>query len=270
MLYKSADDRTAELSQLQTLLKNCSDATEKRIVNKQLNQLRARVKAEQATAYILNFKFENYDNIILLHDLTLEINGKIAQIDHLIITQTLQVYVLDSQHFNDLLVINDYGGFSRWNHILQMSEGITSPIEENKHHIEVLKEAFNSIDMPKKSGAILQPCEYLSYILISPRTSIKRSRNFDSSSVIRADTFSDSYDYNIQRPSNAPDVTALNEPISHEDLQEIAYKLVQLHQPQTSDYSQISPSIHGRKTEASVAIPQPVKHKFMNVKTTFS
>ena len=53
-------------------------------------------------------------NRIVIHDLRLELNGRVAQIDHLVLNRLLEVYVLETKHFTEGVSINDQGEFSIW------------------------------------------------------------------------------------------------------------------------------------------------------------
>lgn len=62
--------------------------------------MRADIKGENEAAYEIDFHFKNHKNYIVLHDLRLEVNGRAAQIDHILLDRTLVAYVLETKHFN--------------------------------------------------------------------------------------------------------------------------------------------------------------------------
>lgn len=88
---------------------------------------------EKQAAYEIGFYFNQSKNIQVIHDLRIEINGRVAQIDHVLINRGLEVYVLQTKTFNSALTINDRGKFST------IAEGrmigIASPIQQNARHI---------------------------------------------------------------------------------------------------------------------------------------
>jgi hypothetical protein len=59
----------------------------------------AGIKGENKAVYELNFNFENSKNSILLHDIRLEVNGRVAQIDHRLITRALVRFIFETKHF---------------------------------------------------------------------------------------------------------------------------------------------------------------------------
>lgn len=50
--------------------------------------------------------------MIVLHDMRLEINGRFAQIDHLLMNRGFDLYVLETKTFNTGVSINERGKFS--------------------------------------------------------------------------------------------------------------------------------------------------------------
>ncbi len=83
MLIKPADDKTTQLRQLEELLA-IAPPDKKQLIDQELKNMRAGIKAEQEAAYLINFDMENSRNTAIIHDLRLEINGRVAQIDHLL------------------------------------------------------------------------------------------------------------------------------------------------------------------------------------------
>jgi len=50
---------------------------------------------------------------MLLHDIRLEVNGRVAQIDHILLDRTLVAYILETKHFNAGIKTNEQGKFLR-------------------------------------------------------------------------------------------------------------------------------------------------------------
>ena len=86
MIIKNADDKTSQIQQLEGL-QNFANADQKNKITQELRNLRAGIKAEQEAAYLIDFDLGKSQNTLVIHDLRLEIGGRVAQIDHLLINQ---------------------------------------------------------------------------------------------------------------------------------------------------------------------------------------
>jgi hypothetical protein len=84
MLIKNSDDKTALIDAIENLLKEAIGPQRKRIED-ELRFMKAGMRAEQDAVYLIDFDFRDSKNTAVLHDLRLEINGRVAQIDHLLI-----------------------------------------------------------------------------------------------------------------------------------------------------------------------------------------
>src|SRR5690606_15808502 len=122
--------------------------------------------------------------IAVIHDLRLEINGRVAQIDHLLIGRMLEVYVLETKTFSTGITINEHGEFSLPYEGKEI--GIPSPIEQNNRHIRVLEDAFKEIGHPTRLG-IPMPPSFRSVVLVSPKATIKRPKTskIDLESIVK-------------------------------------------------------------------------------------
>lgn len=257
MLIKAADDKTSTLATLEQL-QSIAHLTErqKKALEQELRFMRAGVKAENEAAYLIDFDFKESKNYAVIHDLRLEINGRVAQIDHLLIHHTLDIFVLETKSFHAGLKINNNGEFLRWNNYDKNFEGMASPIEQNQRHIKVLEEALSQIDLPKRLGFRLTP-KLISVILVSPNARIDRPPNFDTSSVIKADSLKryimELYDDSVVSTFKNPLSTlgAAARIVSSETVEDVAKKLVALHKPMTIDY------------KAKFDIQEPVKPKHL-------
>ena len=147
------------------------------------------MKGEQESAYLPDFHFKASRNTAIIHDLRLDVNGRVAQIDHLLLHRTLNIFVLETKHFTAGVKITEEGEFLRCNPLTKSYEGMASPLAQNERHIAVLKDAFEQIDLPSHLGIRRTPV-FLSYVLVSPRARIERSKRFDTSHVLKADMLS--------------------------------------------------------------------------------
>lgn len=257
MLIKSADSKNEALGRLEQLLHDY-DLTDYQYnqIKREIYMLKAGLKGEEDSAYLLNFHFKDSEYSILIHDLRLEINGRVAQIDHLLINRALRVFVLESKHFHAGIKITEQGEFLSWNDYKKQYEGIPSPLAQNERHIAVLKDAFNQINMPSRFGLKLNP-ELISFILLSSNARIDRPKNFNTDQVIKADVATDAIQKTLNNYSFLQSLGALTKLVSLATLQAIGKELCKLHKPMPPiDYTArfgLKPKISTKTTFTEVA-----------------
>jgi hypothetical protein len=183
---------------------------------------------------LLNFGLKASRNTAIIHDLRLDLNGRVAQIDHVLLHRTLCVFVLETKHFQAGLKITEDGEFLRWNAYTKTYESMPSPLAQNERHIAVLKDAFDRVDLPTRLGVRLTPV-FLSYVLVSPRAWIKRPKRFDTSHVLKADMFS--VEEELNKRGLLKGMGHLSRLVASATLRAIGRQLVALHRPATIDYA---------------------------------
>lgn len=233
MLIKSADDKQPSIDALELLLSRAESASTKSAIKRELNILRAGIKGEKESAYLIDFELANSDNYAVIHDLRIEVNGRVAQIDHLLINRALNIYVLETKHFNDGIKITDDGEFQRWNSYRKSWQGMPSPIKQNERHIQVLRDCFQNIQMPTRLGMELNPT-FESFVLINPNARIDRPASFNSDEVIKADMLMQKVRENLNPLKTIGMLTKL---VSSETIESVAKELCKQHQPITPDYA---------------------------------
>jgi hypothetical protein len=86
MLIKSADDKQPDIDVLNALLKRQDfDANTRRRIEADLRRVQGGARGEREAAYEIEFHFGSDPNWLTIHDLRLEVAGRVAQIDHLIL-----------------------------------------------------------------------------------------------------------------------------------------------------------------------------------------
>ena len=237
MLIKAADDRQADLDALADLLTrpDVNGATRKRI-DQEIRTIRAGVKGERDAAYEIDFFCRDRPNWAVLHDLRLEVDGLVAQIDHLLISRLLIFWVCESKHFAEGVAINDHGEWQRyWN---GRALGMASPVEQNRKHTVTLRRLFDSglVTLPRRLGITLKP-EYRSLILVSNEARIARPRREAKveglDTVIKAEQLAQTIDKQL----NQANPLILSRLISTADLERLARDLAALHRPSHVDWA---------------------------------
>jgi len=237
MLLKPADDKSEQINLLESLSKasNIQNASRDRIC-KELFMLKAGIKGEQDSAYEIDFYFGKSKNWMVIHDLRLECDGRVAQIDHLLISRFLECYVVETKNYSTSIEISEKGEFTRTDDA--RSFGIASPIEQNNKHIEVLRSMFEKLadKLPKRIGIKLMP-EYKNIVLFSKAAQIKRPVKFDTSSVMKAEQFKSWIDEDRNNPSpSVKDFIQVAKVVSSETITDLGLRLVARHKPIIPDY----------------------------------
>lgn len=229
MIVKTADDKGPALAALQSLHAR-ADGKRQKYIEDELRMVRAGIRGEQESAYHIDFDFRDSDITAVIHDLRLQWDGRVAQIDHLIIHRTHKFYVLETKCFAHGLKITDEGEFLRWNDWKKTFEGMPSPLEQNRRHAEVLREVLERLGYAKP--------EIKSFVLISPTARIDRSKKHPCPEVVKWDQFTTAF---TKRYLNSVSTVSgvlggLSKALFGDSAQAIAKKLVDLHKPITINY----------------------------------
>jgi len=248
MIYKDTDNKEAVLAILEKMLA-LAGADKKALIERELRIMRAGVKGERESAYLIDFHLKDSTRTAVVHDLRLVLDdGRVAQIDHLLIHRTRRIYLLETKHFAHGVKITEQGEFLRWNDWKKTYEGMPSPLAQNERHALVLRKVLETLGLGES------PIETL--VLVAPDARIDRPRKFDTSQVVKADQFMERLHKSLE---GAPVLTALSGLLKNtvsDSIGDIAKKLVALHRPSTSDYM----ARFGVQREALVrATPAPVQ-----------
>jgi hypothetical protein len=238
MLLKPADDKSEQINLLVSLSKasNISNVSRDRIYD-ELSMLRAGIKGEQDSAYEIDFYFGKSKNWMVVHDLRLGCDGRVAQIDHLLISRFLVCYVIETKNYSASIEISEKGEFTRIDDT--RSFGIASPIEQNNKHIEVIRSVFEKLadKLPKRIGIKLMP-EFRNVVLFSKTAQIKRPIKFDTRAVMKAEQFKSWIDEEMNNPNpSTRDFIQVAKVVSSETITDLGLRLVARHKPIMPDYN---------------------------------
>ena len=188
MLIKSADDKSKRLALLESLQgAPMLDSEQQAWLGKELWALREGIRGERDAAHYLDNHFGSSENLAVIHDLRLNVDGEVAQIDHLLISRGFVFYLLETKQYNGDLHINEFGEFSV-SYGNRKPWGIPSPLEQSRRHQNVLVKLLARLGI---GGRIQKEPEFQHVVLVNPKAHIHRpSRDvFDSTNVIKADQF---------------------------------------------------------------------------------
>jgi hypothetical protein len=236
MIIKSRDPKDRDIAELDALLKQADAPAKRFLIERELRAMKAGIAGEEDCAYYINFYFGKSDNWCVLHDLRIEHQGSVAQIDHLLINRLFEIYVIESKNFSYEVSINDSGEFTLKSG--SYSFGIPSPIEQNKRHIFLLEKFITASDLtPSRLGLPIVP-RYRSLILMSPKSVITRPdrKTFDTDMVIKADALRTKIDEFVDRMNPLQDLTAIGKFSKIKTVAEFAESLRSHHSSNSIDY----------------------------------
>jgi hypothetical protein len=236
MIIKNAEDKQCQIEALQTLLAHPgADSSIKKRIEREILNIKAGVRGEEEAAYEIKVHWGESKNWMVIHDLRIEHGGLVAQIDHLLINRFMEVWVCESKHFSEGIVINEHGEFSAfWG---SKPYGVPSPIEQNNKHILILKRFLDSggITLPTRMGFTIKPT-LKSLVLISKGARISRpkARIDGLDSIIKMDQLFKTIDKAIDDNNNPLLIAKL---IGQETLKDLGEKIAQCHQPIQFDWA---------------------------------
>lgn len=181
MIIKKIDSKEKDIKILE-FLKKKGNLWQKKLITDELAKMKAGLRNEDNTAYLLDFDLSENKYWYILHDLRLEYNGFAAQIDHLLINVG-GIYILEDKSFSDTVYLKESGWTYKYKN---KYKGLPSPIEQARRHSDLLLKVINEKELkPKKLGFSFLP-EIMSYVTISPTTNIVGEL---PKNVLKSDTF---------------------------------------------------------------------------------
>jgi Nuclease-related domain len=188
LLIKSADDKSKRLVLLEELQRSpLLDRRQQDWLRDELHRTKRGIAGERDAAHYLDNYLKDDPHRALLHDLRFNIDGDVVQIDHMIITRSMFVYLLETKNFNGNLRINEFGEFA----VEYKGErvfGIPSPMEQSRRHEGPLRKLFDALGIQGRNGGAAQVHHC---VLVNPGSIIYRpsAKKLDTSNVIKADQF---------------------------------------------------------------------------------
>lgn len=235
MIIKTAEDKESDIAILNELLSRSEVTADiKKRIEQEIKNIRAGLKGEREAAYEMEFTYGSSKYWMIIHDLRIECKGKVAQIDHLVISRLMEVWVCESKHFSEGIAINEHGEFSAF--YGSKPYGVPSPIEQNQKHIAVLESVFKTgmVKLPSRLGFTLKP-SINSLILVSKNARISRPKSKVSGidTIIKNDQFKNKIDQLLDADNNPLVLAKL---ISSETLEKFARELAAIHRPIQIDW----------------------------------
>lgn len=265
MLIKSADDKSRRLALLQDLQQSpLLDARQKEWLRVELRNLSAGIKGEREAAFHLDGHYKDGQNNVLLHDLRFQIDGEVAQIDHLVINRTGYMVLIETKNYSGDLEVNAHGEFTvRYG---KERYGIPSPYEQSRRHARILSKLLERLEIGTRTDKLP---EFHNVVLMHPQAIIERpdAKAFDTSFLIKADQFRAWHEKLVDRISTGGVLKAMLNMRSPDTIKEWGEKLKRQHRPQDlldlPDFMQPKP-----QTAKVVMEPRPAVPLFAAVPAT--
>lgn len=182
MILKNIDSKDETIKTLEKLLEDSSSEKQKNLIENELKTIKKGYQKEKENAYLIDFEFKNSKNVYIIHDLRLEHNGRVAQIDHLLLSR-FGIEVLESKSFTGIVTIKSDNSLE-----VKYKDKIIAqpnPLEQASRHETVLREVLNDNNLLKnKIGAKL---EISTKVLFNPNTVVVNDPL--PSGFVKADNF---------------------------------------------------------------------------------
>lgn len=229
------DQRLVELEEIHAHVSKKDKRIAKQVKGDIL-KLKAGHSAEQTAAYLLDKLFQESNRSILLHDLRLDLDGDIAQIDHLSINRYGFVKLYETKSFSTGIKIDDQGVFWRWDGYAKRYVEIPSPIFQSQRHEVTLRNALSTIGY--------ESLHFRHYVLVDYKAKLIKPKDRKFDNVCRPDRLEEVWKKEEDNPINLHDLGAglkgvgrlfSGKALSPEQLQVFGEKLAKMHSPLQMD-----------------------------------
>ena len=262
MIIKEAEDKKPAIQLLEALFSrpDCKAETKKRI-EQEIRNIQAGARGEEEAAYEMKVHWGSSKNWMAIHDLRIEHEGLVAQIDHLLINRFLEIWVCESKHFSEGIAINEHGEFAAF--FGGKPYGVPSPIEQNAKHILILKKLFDTgvVKLPTRLGFTIKP-DLKSLVLVSKSARISRpkAKVEGMDVVIKNDQIFKYIDKAIDQSNNPLMMAKI---VGQDTLEALARDIARLHKPIAFDWTakfglpKEPPTTPAAKPEPVPDVPKP-------------
>ena len=260
MIWKEAYDRESDIAQLEQLYDGASGADKARI-KKQIANIRAGRAGERDAAHFLKREFGESQRMGIVHDLRLELDGEVAQIDHLVIHRfQATAWVLETKNYAGRLTCDEYGDWTVWSR--GKPRDIPSPVNQARRQCELLCQWLqaNGITSIQK----IQPV-----VLISPKSSIDRSKLPTDAHVVKSDNFGEWWQKEADSIGVAGALRMVGKHLlsgmSEQDFDALGQRLAAAHQPAEYDWRAMLGLAEKQEEAKQAAAPTDDKQVMSNI-----
>lgn len=245
MILKHKDDMASMMTDLERLASIPTlNKRQREEIDDAIWMMRAGAKGEKQAAYHIDFDWKNGKNHVVIHDLRIEHEGRVAQIDHLIINRILDFHVIESKGFGQEVRISESG---EWETKTRYGwKGIASPVEQNRRHIAVLEALIRDHQLaPKRLGLTLKP-RFHNWVLVAPECLLRRNGE-EWKQVVKMDMFGKEFFKRIDALGVLETFASATRFVAVTTIAEIGQKLITAHKAATFNFT----------AKFGIQIPQP-------------
>jgi hypothetical protein len=238
MQIKAADDLQPTIDALGVLaVRVDADDRQRQAIELELRLIKSGARAERDAAFQLEFYTRDRRDVMTIHGLRIDYNGRVASIDHVVINSLLQFWVCESKSVAEVVEINEHGEWS--NYYRGRAQGIGSPIEQNRRHLRVLKDVLTSHPLISATlrGLPRQP-EFKSLVIVSKKGRVDRTAAGSVGgieTVVKADQAFSRID--TGGDSRNPQTQMWDQEVDDSTLETLARQLAALHSPSKVDWA---------------------------------
>lgn len=232
MIIKPLGNETQkQIDLLNDLLKKSNSNAQINLIKSDLTKLKNGYISEKDNAYLLDFELKDSKNIVVLHDVRIEHNDRVAQIDHILISR-LEVIVLESKSFSGNLTIKEDGSL-----LVVYGKNKTTypnPIEQVRRHVKVLQNLINDKFNLQTNTKLFGGLTFDLKVLINPKTTItnrKLPNGFE-----RADSYLTKRGKDIDNMSTIKVLSMAPKIMTIDKVKELGEFLIQNNKPKSYDY----------------------------------
>jgi hypothetical protein len=239
VLIKAADPNTS-VTELTALLRRRDLPLETRpwIARELKTEQRGR-RGERQAQYEIEFHFGQRPDVVTLHGFRVDCAGRVAQIDHLILTRYLDIWLCESKAISGRIHINEYGEWeAAYGH---RSYGMKSPYLQAWNHLHVLADVFarKIIPLPDADGVMLKPTYHVAVLLsdsarITRPVSTSDQLEAEVNSVMKVERLYATFQRKLHERESSG---GSGQQISCEALVAFAKRLTALHAPKPIDWA---------------------------------
>jgi hypothetical protein len=179
MILKSADDKSSEVAALRELRRHPGASAEVRQkIASTLHNIVTGIEGEAESAARINFRYgRGSKQWMVIHDLRIIVDGRVAQMDHVLLNRLGEIFVCESKVRQYGIRMNRFGEFSAIRKDGSLV-GMASPVQQNKRQIHVLKKWVEAHQVkPRNLLGLTIDLWVLGLVLVSSNTRIDRPEN---------------------------------------------------------------------------------------------
>ncbi|NJC05493.1 hypothetical protein GGQ97_001286 [Sphingomonas kaistensis] len=250
MIFKEADDHSAEIAELERLKGLAPKAA--KAIEREIRNIRSGASGEESAAHFINREFGRSERLAIIHDLRIGTDDDFAQIDHLLIHRLqATAWVLETKNYSGRLSCNEHGDWTVW--YSGKPRPVPSPVAQAERQCRALERWLEQHGM----GWIR---EVRPVVLVSPKSSVDRRISPKGASIVKSDHFST---WLREQWEGIGDGAALKMLVRHAvkgmseaNLRDLGGRLVGAHVPATRDWAaKFGIAVDARKDEGDSQQP---------------